>query len=182
MSELEPLAVQIDWVHAGWAVALLVLATLILVLEFFVVSFGMLSMVSIACVMGAIYFAFLAGPLVGWSFSLATPVLGWLIVRWGVKRIRTSQLFVPQSEVTGEAGYHHVADRIGVTLGAVGTMVTAARPSGRARFDGGECDVQVQGRPLEKEAMIVVKRIDGPIIFVAPLDDEASETKPAHVH
>ena len=118
MNELQPLVIQpVEWVHVGWALALLVLATLILILEFFVVSFGVLSVVSIACVVGAIYFAFLAGPVVGWLFSLATPVLGISIVRWGVERIRTSTL-VPKAEVTAEAGYHHVADRMGVAPGA----------------------------------------------------------------
>ena len=177
MSELEPLTLQsVDWIHVGWALALLVLAAVILVLEFFVVSMGLLSVVSIACVAGAIYFAFLAGDVVGWAFTVVTPVLAVLIVRWGVRRIRTSRL-VPQAEVTSEAGYHHVADRIGVTPGAVGAMVTPARPSGRARFEGGECDVQVQGRPLETAARVVVKRIDGPIIFVGPVDDEPVENQ-----
>lgn len=185
MSELEPLTIQaVDWLHIGWAVALLVLAAVILVLEFFVVSMGLLSVVSIACVAGAIYFAFLAGDIVGWAFTVVTPVLAVLIVRWGVKHIRTSRALVPQAEVTGEAGYHHVADRIGVAPGAVGSMVTPARPSGRARFEGGECDVQVQGRPLETNARVVVKRIDGPIIFVVPMDDdskpdETGDTEPA---
>ena len=58
-------------------------------------------------------------------------------------------------------------------------MVTPARPSGRARFDGGECDVQVQGRPLETNAKVMVKRIDGPIVFVTPMRDETEETEPA---
>lgn len=181
MSELEPLVGQFDWIHLGWAVVLLLLAALILILEFFVISFGLLSVVSIACVAGAIYFAFLAGPVIGWSFSLVTPLLAMLIVRWGVKRIRTSRL-VAQSEVRGEAGYHHVADRIGVSLGAQGIMVTPARPSGRARFDGGECDVQSQGRPLEAAARIVVKHIDGPIIFVAPVDSHSNGSESAHLH
>ena len=173
MNELAPLSVQpVDWLSLGWALALMTVAVAILVLEFFVVSFGLLSVVSIACVGGAIYFAFLASELVGWTFTLATPVLGVVIVRWGVRRIRTSRL-VPRAEVTADAGYHHVAERIGVNIGAVGTMVTPARPSGRARFDGGECDVQVQGRPLEAADRIVVRRIDGPIIFVAPVEQES---------
>ena len=177
MSELQPLTLQpVDWFNIGWAFALLVLAALILILEFFVVSFGLLSVVSVACVAGAIYFAFLAGDMVGWSFTVITPVVGVLIIRWGVRRIRTSKRLVPQAEVTSEAGYHHVADRIGVAPGAVGVMVTPARPSGRARFDGGECDVQVQGRPLESQAKVMVKRIDGPIVFVAPI---CEETEPA---
>jgi membrane-bound ClpP family serine protease len=50
-------------------------------------------------------------------------------------------------------------------------MVTRARPSGRARFDGGECDVQAQSGVLARGAKVTVLRIDGPIVFVAPTED-----------
>ena len=179
MNALEPVIAQIDWINLGWAVLLLLLAGLVLVVEFFVISFGMLSVVSVACVAGAIYFAFLAGPVGGWTFSLLTPLLAWWIIRWGIERLRSSRL-VAQGEVAGEAGYHHVADRIGVSTGARGVMVTPARPSGRARFDGGECDVQSQGRPLEVGAGIVVTHIDGPIIFVAPVDAHSGDGESAN--
>ena len=162
----------LDWDLLGLAIALLVLATVLLILEFFVVSMGLLLASSIACVAGALYFAFAAGNTTGWLFVIATPVIATLTVRWGIQRIRTSRL-VPQDEVTAEAGYHHVADRLGVSPGSLGVMVTPAHPSGRARFDGGECDVQAQSRALDSETRVVVKRIDGPIIFVAPINEGA---------
>ena len=81
---------------------------------------------------------------------------------------------VPQSEITEEAGYHHVADRIGVTIGALGRMVTPAHPSGRASFDGGECDVQARGRALERGVAVRVVEIDGAIIFVDPVQEPTS--------
>ena len=52
---------------------------------------------------------------------------------------------VPRSEVAEDAGYRHVAERLVVGPGARGVLVTPARPTGRARFAGGECDVQVHG-------------------------------------
>ena len=155
----------LDTVLLLQAVGMLLVAAVLLVLEVFVVSFGLLSVAALACATFAIYLAFLVHDLVGWAFVLAAPALGVTIVRWGLRRIRGSSV-VPREEITAEAGYHHVADRIGVSVGSAGVMVTAARPTGRARFDGGECDVQTRGRPLEAGAPVTVDRIDGPVVFV----------------
>lgn len=156
---------SVDWPSLLIAVGLLVLAVVLLVLEFFVVSFGALLIVCLGCVGGALFYAFGANELVGWIFVLIVPVLGWFVTRWGLERVKRSNL-VTQAEITAEAGYHHATDRINVREGAAGELVTAARPTGRARFEDGECDVQVRGRPLERGDRIVVERIDGPIVFV----------------
>lgn len=156
-----------SWQPLFYAVLLLLLSVGLLVLEFFLVSFGALLVGSVAAAAAAIYFAFLAGDVIGWIFVVSTPLITIAVIRWGVKRIQTSSL-VPQAAIDADAGYHHATERIGVGVGSTGVMVTRARPSGRARFDGGECDVQVQGPPLEAQARVVVKRIDGPIVFVVP--------------
>lgn len=150
-----------------YACALLALAVVLLVLEIFIVSFGLLLVAAVACAGGAIYLAFAASSVAGWFFVLLVPLLGFFLVRWGIRRIRHSRI-VPQSEISSEAGYHHVADRIGVEPGSTGTLITRARPSGRARFDGGECDVQVRGGSLERGDQVVVQQIEGPIVFVVP--------------
>ena len=94
------------------------------------------------------------------------PVGALFVARWGLVRIRSSRSAVPKSEVVADAGYRHVAERLAVGPGSQGVLVTSARPVGRARFAGGECDVQVHGPVLERGAEVVVERIDGPIIFV----------------
>ena len=173
------IAVQgIDWQLVAYALALLALGVVLLILEFFVVSFGLLLVSSIVSVACAIYLAFLASDAFGWGLTLSTPIIAVLVVRWGLNRIQTSRV-VPQSEITSEAGYHHVADRIGARVGSVGVLVTMARPTGRARFAGGECDVQVHGPALERDARVVVRSIDGPIIFVSPAgDDDVADLEP----
>jgi len=159
-------AAGLDW-NAFWlALGLLALAVALLVAEIFIVSFGVLLAASIASAIGAVYYAFVAGDAAGWTFAVVVPVLGAGLARWGIARIRASRHLVPESEIRGDAGYHHLTDRIGVRPGATGVMVTDAYPSGRARFDGGECDVQVQGGSIERGAHVVVRRIDGPIVFV----------------
>lgn len=166
-----PASAGIDWQALWLALGLLVLAVVLLVLEIFVVSFGVLLVASIASAVAAIHFAFVAGDATGWAMTLAVPILALALARWGVARIRRSRRLVTQSEITAEAGYHHHAEKVGVHPGAIGIMVTPARPSGRARFDGGECDVQVQSGSLGRDAKVVVLRIDGPIVFVASAPD-----------
>ena len=136
------------------------------------VSFGILLVASIASAAASIHYAFAASDATGWAMTAVVPVLALVLARWGLARIRRSRRLVTQSEITAEAGYHHHAEKVGVHPGAVGVMVTPARPSGRARFDGGECDVQAQSGSLARGAEVVVLRIDGPIVFVAPAADD----------
>ena len=174
-----PVSAGVDWQSLWLALGLLVLAVTLLVLELFVVSFGVLLVASIASAAAAIHYAFVASDATGWAMVAAVPVLAVVLARWGLARIRRSRRLVPQSEITAEAGYHHHAEQVGVHPGAEGVMVTPARPSGRARFDGGECDVQVQSGSLGRGARVAVLRIDGPIVFVAPTaDDESRDTTP----
>lgn len=168
-SSLVAIGTGVDWGSALVAVGLLVMAAGLLVLEFFVVSFGVLLAACLVCVGGSLYYAFQAAEVIGWLFVVATPVLGYFLTRWGLARVGQSKL-VTKSEITAEAGYHHALDRISVKVGSVGELVTMARPTGRARFAGGECDVQVRGQPLERGATVVIQEIDGPIVFVANTD------------
>ncbi len=163
----------VDWPSLWLAVGLLILAVALLVLELFVVSFGILLVGSIASALGAIHYAFAAHDAAGWAMAAVVPILAVGLGRWGLARIRRSRTLVPKSEITAEAGYHHHAQAVGVHPGATGVMVTPARPSGRARFDGGECDVQVQSGSLGRGEKVTVLRIDGPIVFVAPAGSEA---------
>ena len=163
----------VDWQSLWLALGLLALAVALVVLELFVVSFGILLVAAIASAAGAIYHAFAASDATGWAMTVVVPILAVVLGRWGLARIRRSRTLVPKSEITAEAGYHHHAETVGVRPGAAGVMVTPARPSGRARFDAGECDVQVQSGVLARGAKVTVLRIDGPIVFVAPDADDA---------
>lgn len=167
-----------DWNSLFYALTLLALGVGLLLAEFFIVSFGLLLMGAIACVAGAFYFAFAASDAVGWAFVLIVPLLIAGITRWGIHRVQQSHV-VPRAQVTADAGYHHVADLIHVSVGSEGVMVTPAYPSGRARFEGGELDVQSRGRALQRNAQVRVVEIDGPNIFVDPLFADTIDAKQA---
>ena len=162
----EPLEVEIDWTALLVSLGLLGAAAVLAALEIFVVSFGLLLIGATACAVGSIRYAFAAHDAAGWASVVLIPIGAIFAARWGLVRIRSSQTAAPKSEIAADAGYRHVAERLAVGPGSEGVLVTTARPSGRARFAGGECDVQVRGLALEIGAPVVVERIDGPIIFV----------------
>jgi membrane-bound ClpP family serine protease len=147
------------------AVGLMGLAALLLAVEFFVVSWGLLAIGSLAAAVAAIVVAFSVSAAAGWALVVATPVLAWLIIRWGLARLQGSSL-VPQAEITADAGYRHLAEQLGIAVGAVGELITDAMPTGRARFAKGEIDVAVRGTTLPRGHRVVVQAISGAIILV----------------
>jgi membrane-bound ClpP family serine protease len=163
--------VALDWTSVGYALALLAVAIILLVLEIFIVSMGLLAFLAIGCAAGAVYFAFVAHDGFGWGMVVAIPLLGTIIVRWGLGRIQRSSI-VPKTEIAAEAGYHHTTDRLGISVGSVGEMVTPAHPSGRARFEQGECDVRTPSGSLERGETVVVTTISGPVVEVRAMETE----------
>jgi membrane-bound ClpP family serine protease len=163
--------IDAQWMPLLYAALLLLAGTALLILEFFIVSFGLLSAAALSSAVAAVYFAFQLGPAIGYGFIVLATGLAAVTVRWGLAQLRSSSA-VPKAEISGNAGYHHLAQRIGVKVGSIGVLVTPALPSGRARFAGGECDIQVRSGSLEANAKVLVERIDGPIIFVTAAEQD----------
>lgn len=158
------------------AIALLLLAGVLLLLEFLVVSYGLLAIAALGCAIGGIVLGFGSSPVVGWTLLGATPILAALVTAWGLRRLMRSAL-VPKEEITENAGYRHATESLGITIGAHGTLVTDAMPTGRARFPGGDIDVQVEGAAANKGTVITVLRIEGPTVFVAPDAPDAPDAR-----
>ena len=153
-----------DWGSFFIAGALFALAAAALVAEVFILSFGLLALISLSLGVASVVYAFAAGSAIGWGFCVAVPVAGFFILRWAFPAFQRTDL-VPKAEISGDAGYHHHAEAIGAAIGATGILVTAARPTGRARFAGGEADVQCDGS-AEAGTEIRITRIAGPVIYV----------------
>ncbi|MFW5698594.1 MAG: hypothetical protein ACOCYN_01955 [Planctomycetota bacterium] len=146
-------------------VGLLFAGSVLMVLEFIFPSAGILTVAAVGCAVAAVALAFQAGAFWGWVFVVLIPVFGIAALRIGLLRLRRSRL-VAQDPIVGNAGYHHYVERLGIEPGSEGVLVTHARPTGRARFPGGECDIQVKGQPLDAGAPVVVRQIAGATVFV----------------
>jgi membrane-bound ClpP family serine protease len=147
------------------AVTLLAVALVLLLLEFLVVSYGLLAIAALGCAITGLVYGFSASPTVGWTLLALTPILTLLVVQWGLRRLMRSRL-VPKAEITDDAGYRHVSELLGITVGAAGVLTTDAMPTGRARFPGGEIDVLMEGPAALKGAPVLVRRIEGPTVIV----------------
>lgn len=162
----------------AWAVALLVLAAALAVVEFLVVSWGMLLVGSVISAIAAVALAFQAHPTAGWIFVVIVPILGYFVCRSGFALMRRNSAAVLPTELTEDAGVRHTAEQAGIAVGAVGEMTTNAFPTGRARFNGTHgpvvLDVQVQGPVASCGDRVVILAISGPAITVAAAPDTVS--------
>ena len=149
------------------AIALLAIALVLLLLEFLVVSYGLLAIAALVFAISGIVLGFGSSPVVGWTLLGATPILAAVVTAWGLRRLMRSDL-VPKAEITEDAGYRHATESLGIGVGAQGVLITDAMPTGRARFAGGDIDVQVEGSSASKGTQILVLRIEGPTVLVSP--------------
>lgn len=167
-----------------WAVVLLILAAGLAIVEFLVVSWGMLLVGASISALAAIALAFHASETAGWVFVAIVPVIFIVVIRAGFGLMRRNSAAVLPTEITADAGIHHAAAAAGVAVGTIGELMTNAFPTGRARFAGPrgpvELDVQVQGAVLAKGARVTVLAIDGPTIFVGGVPGDVSGTASAN--
>ncbi len=148
------------------AIVLIVVGIVLLLLEFLIVSYGLLAIGALCFAIAGIALGFSASPVVGWVLFTLTPIITAVVVTWGFRRLQRSPL-VPKAEINDDAGYRHTTEQLGISIGACGTLVTDAMPTGRARFEQGEVDVQIIGRAALRGEPIIVRRIEGPTVFVA---------------
>jgi membrane-bound ClpP family serine protease len=148
------------------AVGFLAVAAILLLLEFLVVSYGLLAIAALGCAITGIVLGFGQSETVGWMLLAATPIIGTVVVAWGLRRLTRSDL-VPKQAITENAGYRHATASLGIVEGTRGTLVTDAMPTGRARFPGGDIDVMVEGPAATKGTVVTVLRIEGASVFVA---------------
>jgi len=154
------------WQPLGEALGMMLLGTVLLAVEFLVFSWGFLSVLAGICALVAV--------LIAWSISVATGVVfivlclvvGIITARIAGTLLRRTAL-VSHKDIGGDAGYRHLAEKLGVAVASQGELVTDALPTGRARFGQGEVDVRVEGPPLARGTKVVVLRIEGPNVFVS---------------
>ena len=175
VAEAAPMSAQ---TAIAWAIALLILSAALAIVEFLIVSWGMLLIGATVTSIAAIALAFHASPAAGWVFVAIVPVMAFFIVRSGFVLMKRNSAAVLPTEITADAGIRQVATQAGVAVGTIGELVTNAFPTGRARFGGEKApvtlDVQVQGAVLSRGERVVVLAIDGAVITVGPVPDNLS--------
>jgi membrane-bound serine protease (ClpP class) len=143
---------------------LIILAAVLLVVEIFVPSFGLLSICAITSLVGGIWLFFKESTAAGWAgvciAAVVVPIV-WII---------TYRLFPKTSfgkSVTLEGPERDKGDAIPDTpdlvkmLGETGVVISPLRPVGMCDFDGERLECVAETGYVEKDVTIKVIRVEG---------------------
>ena len=170
--------VAAGWESNLWIAAFLVCLGLVLILaEVFFVSFGMLTLCSIASFVGGIVIAFNAGTASGVAFIIVViiliPVMIGVGLRWMPRTGWGRKLVLggpKPTEVTGsgtEGGLEEL-------IGAEGRTMSMCRPAGMAVINGNRYDVVSEGLTIAADRPVKVLEIEGNRIVVREVEEDGA--------
>jgi len=158
-------------------ILLLIASLALLAIEVIVVSFGVISLLAIACGVGSVILAFSESSVYGWSMVSAL-VIGAPVVLRGTFLILPKLpfargLYLDAPKLTEDD--RHAADHIDRSLlGQVGESVTPLRPAGTIMIDERPHDVvATSGTMIERGTQVRIIDITANRIVVEPVEDES---------
>lgn len=159
MNALDPLA---------WSVLLMLVGCVVLVLEVFIPSGGVLAILSAAAFLGSILFAFQRGPVTGFSFLVTTVVLVPIVMALAFRywpKTRIGKAFLGElptdEDVLPDTPHRALLGRVGVTRSKM-------LPSGAVEIDGQMVDAITNGRAIEPGQYVVVSEVRANRVVVRP--------------
>jgi membrane-bound serine protease (ClpP class) len=174
MNALDPIA---------WSILLMLLGCALVVLEVFIPSGGILSIMSAAAFVGSILIAFQRSPVTGLVFVLSTVIavpaaLGLAFKYWPKTPIGKKFLgeLPREEEVTPD-------DPRRALLGRVGVARSKMLPSGAVEVDGQMVDAVTQGQAVDPGQYVVVMEVGANRVVVRPAKEgeRPSPQKPEDV-
>lgn len=159
---------------AGLVLLLGILGILLLVAEVFFVSFGVLFLLSAACLFGAVFLAFQESVAFGTAVLLGegalVPAMVWLAFKVLPKTPfgRALMLEGPKPEEV-----HSAPDGLAQLVGRAGVALSPLRPAGFARIDGRKIDVVTRGEMIEQGQPVRVVEVQGNRVVVKVGDQGA---------
>jgi membrane-bound serine protease (ClpP class) len=157
-----------------WGMGLLLAALLVLVLEVFIPSAGMLSVLSGALAVGGLVCLYRHDTLWGVTGTLVVVILGPVIVSWGFRILPSTPM--GRKMLFGEEGHEKPAItaeppiEFDALVGSVGEALTDLRPVGVARFDTLKLDVLSQTSYVRAGTRVRVTDVEGTLVKVRPID------------
>jgi membrane-bound serine protease (ClpP class) len=147
-----------DW-WLVFAVFLYFLSAILLVIEVFVPSGGLISICSLACLIGGLMIFFRTSSTAGWIGIVVALVMipSVLIITYRIfpkTRFGKSVTLAPPKRQKGDA----VPDtqKLQELIGATGTSITPLRPVGMVNFDGQKYECVAESGYIEKDKNVKV--------------------------
>jgi membrane-bound serine protease (ClpP class) len=159
MNALDPLA---------WSVLLMVVGCVVLVLEVFIPSGGILAVLSAAAFIGSIAIAFKTGPRTGFAFIATTVVVVPAVVALALKYWPLTPMgkaFIGELPTDEEV---LPDDPRRALLGQVGVVRSKMLPSGAVEIDGQIIDAVSQGQAIEPGHYVTVVEVRANRVVVRP--------------
>jgi len=158
------------------AVILMVVAFCLVVLEVFVPSGGLLTILSIVSVGTSLYFAFTQSTLTGALF-MAVAIIGMPLVAYKMLKLFPKTGAGRRILLFGPKGHEEVATSSELKLkqyaGKRGIAKSKLRPSGVAVFDGERVNVVSEGMIIEAGTPVDVIEVSGNRVVVRKIEDSS---------
>ncbi len=161
-----------------WSILLMLVGCVVLVLEVFIPSGGVLAVVSAAAFIGAIVIAFQNGPVTGFSFVMSTAIAVPLVLVlafhfWPKTRIGKAFLGeLPSDDDVLPDDPHRVL------MGRVGVARSKMLPSGAVEIDGQMVDALSLGQAVEPGQYVVVTEVRANRVVVRPAKENERPGRP----
>lgn len=153
-------------------IALVIVAIGLMVLEILIPSFGLLTVSSLACFIGALYLGFKAGDAVGWTVVgiavVGAPTFFVIAFKIFPRTAIGRHMILGRPSRRRDDGTHPArgSDLVGVE----GTARSRLRPSGVAEIAGRRVDVLTRGEMIEAGTRIKVLEARGNRIVVRAVE------------
>lgn len=149
----------------GLIILVYVAAIVILILEVFVPSGGILAVAGVIGLLTSIYYGFALHTLLGVILILATIIVVPLLFFYGIKKMTLDK------KLTGQEGFR--SEKLGLEhlLGKEGVTITNLRPSGTVLIDGKRVDVVTNGELIDKNTPVKVVKIEGTRVVVKTISE-----------
>jgi membrane-bound serine protease (ClpP class) len=155
-----------------WPIVLQLIGILVIIAEFILPSFGILTITSLAIFGYSLYIVFTdVSVTAGYIFVLFDLLLIPVLVVVEIKLLA----FLPvtlRKTLSSKDGASAQSQELTSLIGTTGSAITDLRPSGTASLDGHRYDVVSTGEYIEKGSAIVVTIVDGNRIVVKKCKSE----------
>lgn len=161
-----------------WSILLMLVGCVVLVLEVFIPSGGVLAVLSAAAFIGSIIVAFQRGPVTGFTFVMTTVVAVPLVLvlafhYWPKTRFGKAFLgeLPTDADVLPDDPRRELLGRVGVTRSKM-------LPSGAVEIDGHMVDAITHGQAIEPGQYVVVTEVRANRVVIRPAKENERPGRP----
>ncbi|MCC6909272.1 MAG: hypothetical protein IT430_15140 [Phycisphaerales bacterium] len=171
-----------------WVVGLLMLAAIMVALELFVPSGGLISVVAGLCAIAAVVLAFrismTTGGIALGLVVVLTPTILWLAIKVFPSTPVGRHIILTEGTTEEDMQRrlherHAEAEAISSLIGAQGKALTGLRPGGTIRLDGEDIEAFAETGIIPAGTRVVITSVNGRQIRVMPADEAGEFTTPA---